>query len=201
MRKGSSRLRLGPPTHSLMRAARAAAHPCMLASTDERPPVARGITTFSVAVLPTIMFAGSLLTATAGELLISPSRHPLELAASMLQHRQDHGGTFYLAAAADDFLSDLRDSPAARTLALPPSEQRREAALQGLEDDRLERCRDTGAFTFDQCFFFGSKDSIDQRRPMEGAGSLSLGSATADRVAGAETPGSGGRPALRIPTW
>ena len=67
-----------------------------------------------------------------------PARRPLLLLAN---------------AARDPVLEDLRDpTSAARSLSLPRSEQRREEALQTLEDERLDRCRTQSPFLFDQCF-------------------------------------------------
>ena len=90
----------------------------------------------------------------------------------------------------DPVLEDLLDgSTPARRLALPADERRRLASMEDLEDTRLERCRSANAFEFDQCFFFGSGEAIDVRRPLEGTGIV---------------PSSGRLPARersKIPTW
>ena len=93
----------------------------------------------------------------------------------------------------DPVLDDLLDASApARRLALPADERRRLASMEELEDTRLERCRSTDAFEFDQCFFFGSAKAVDARRPSEGMGTLGT------RSAGL-LPAIDPRP--KIPTW
>ena len=62
--------------------------------------------------------------------------------------------------------------PSVKALSLPQAEQAKLRAMEELEDERLERCRSTAAFEFDQCFFFGPRDPAAARRPMEGAGAL-----------------------------
>jgi hypothetical protein len=94
----------------------------------------------------------------------------------------------------DPVLEDLQDfSSPSRSLSLPKAERDREAALQILEDERLERCRSTSPFSFDQCFFFGSMDAAESRRAMEGGGMLRA----TDKPTG--PPPESRRPA--IPTW
>jgi len=98
--------------------------------------------------------------------------------------------------ARDPVLDDLQDTTsAARSLTLPPAERRREAELQELEDERLERCRSTSPFEFDQCFFFGSMKTVDTRRAMEGGDTLGRPRAAARSTQPSPSKGSA------IPTW
>ena len=100
-------------------------------------------------------------------------------------------------AARDPVLEELRDSSAARSLTLPPSERRREEEIQELEDERLERCRSTSAFEFDQCFFFGSMKTVDTRRAMEGGDTLGR----LESPHASATQPSGPPKRSPIPTW
>lgn len=59
-----------------------------------------------------------------------------------------------LASTADPIFDDLTEQT--RILSLPSSTARRLESLQELEDDRLERCRESTGSLFDQCFFFGN---------------------------------------------
>ena len=77
-----------------------------------------------------------------------------------------------VAMAPDNVLRDLQEEPSVKALSLPQAEQAKLRAMEELEDERLERCRSTAAFEFDQCFFFGPRDPAAARRPMEGAGAL-----------------------------
>ena len=105
----------------------------------------------------------------------------------------------------DPLMDDFADSPASRSLSMPAAERKREESLQTLEDERLERCRSTDAFTFDQCFFFGDSGAMDARRAMEGAGSLSVrGAAAVSGAAKASGPTlrvDHQQQRSRIPTW
>lgn len=115
----------------------------------------------------------------------------------------------YIPAGPDPVFEDLRES--ARSLSLPPSEQRREAALQELEDERLEVCRERSARDFDQCFFFGSAEAVGQRRLMEGGGSLRVAPQPQPQAQSPLPFWASGRPAIEglaaarkattIPTW
>ena len=158
-----------------------------------------GLRTFSWAFLPIIFFTGLSLAAANGAtfpIRVGAPRDPLDFPAQ--SYVREIRSPLLLAAARDPVFDDLTDTTsAARSLSLPKSEQRREAALQELEDERLERCRSTSPFSFDQCFFFGSMDAADSRRAMEGAGTLVPTKKPAlPRTGGQPTP-----PRSSIPTW
>ena len=98
----------------------------------------------------------------------------------------------------DPVLDDLQDGARLNGITLPPSEQRRNTALQDLEDERLEECRSKDVGAFDQCFFFGSMDTMqssESRRAMEGGGSIQL------RFGGGGGSSSSSKPRAGIPTW
>ena len=177
--------------------------------------------TFSWAFLPIIVICGLAISTALGRtsfpIRVGAPRDPLAFPAPSKQHSRaplDHplllasADLFgdehpLLLASADPFVDELRDpSSVTRSLSLPKSEQRREAALQELEDERLERCRSVDKFSFDQCFFFGSMDTTDMssRRAMEGGGTIERrggGAATLQpQLGGAAKPASSG-----IPTW
>jgi hypothetical protein len=183
-------------------------------------PVARvidaALNAFSWAFLPLIFFVGLSLAAAGGRtfpLRVGAPPDPLAFPVPVQQQQQQRQRSsatpsqlLLLAAidlnGRDPVLEDLRDS--ARSLALPPSEQRREAALQDLEDERLELCRSEAVGAFDQCFFFGSMDSMRQtetRRAMEGGGVL-VRSSSSSSSSSSSTERSGiDRGRLAIPTW
>jgi hypothetical protein len=147
------------------------------------------LSAFSWAFLPLIIASGLILSNASGDVFpirVGARPDPLEFAAPQRappraalppNSMSDSPSLTLLAVAAparaDPLLDDLLDSSAAaRALSLPESEQRRARALQDLEDERLERCRTSPSESFDQCFFFGGRGTIDARRPMEGAGRL-----------------------------
>ena len=115
------------------------------------------------------------------------------------QRSQPPTSRLLAAAMRDPVLDDLRDigSPA-RSLALPKSEQAREQRLQELEDERLDRCRTSSPFAFDQCFFFGSMDTQGRRRALEGGGTLTPPREQAESRGDQRPPLATGRV---IPTW
>ena len=99
----------------------------------------------------------------------------------------------------DPVLDELQDGARLNGITLPPSEQRRNTALQDLEDERLEECRSKDVGAFDQCFFFGSMDTMqtsESRRAMEGGGSIQL-----PRFGGGGGSSSSSKPRAGIPTW
>lgn len=180
---------------------------------DDLDPAARiidiGLRTVSVWFLPLILLTGLSLRAALGgtfPIRVGAPPDPLAFPTPVIQQQpmQQQSSLplrqplLLASTARDPVLEDLRDtSSAARTLSLPKAEQRREAALQELEDERLERCRSSSAFSFDQCFFFGSLDAVDSRRGMEGGGKLpqSSGATRAPSPLGPSAQRSG------IPTW
>ena len=165
--------------------------------------------TFSWAFLPLIVFVGLSLAAARGQtfpIRVGAPRDPLDFAVPTTMSRTAPLSTTarLIAASAplrDPILEDLTDS--ARSLSLPPSEQRRETRLQELEDERLESCRSASAFSFDQCFFFGSIDASDSRRAMEGGGKLPRSAAAAsDEARPSQQPAKQQpRRTTGIPTW
>ena len=180
-------------------------------------PAARAIDiilrTWSWAFLPLIFIAGLSLAAVGGAtfpIRVGAPRDPLAFPVPAQQYESrlpsTHRHPLLLASNnRDPVFDDLTDSTsAARALTLPPSEQRRETKLQELEDERLEQCRSSSKFSFDQCFFFGSMDTVDSRRAMEGGGALAAGSSSGEG-AGATRNRAGQLPQLAprsgIPTW
>ena len=98
----------------------------------------------------------------------------------------------------DPVLDELQDGARLNGITLPPSEQRRNTALQDLEDERLEECRSKDVGAFDQCFFFGSMDTMqssESRRAMEGGGSI------LPQFGGGGGSSSSSKPRAGIPTW
>ena len=160
-----------------------------------------GFNTFSWAFLPLILCAGIFLR-TGGDfstpIRVGAPKDPLSFAVPAASASVPTSALLLAASSiADPVYEDLVFDSAARGFSLPKSEQRREARLQELEDQRLERCRDGASKDFDQCFFFGSMESmgnVDARRAMEGGGILETGKSMIAQDA---------RAAVRkgIPTW
>ena len=76
----------------------------------------------------------------------------------------------------------------------------RGAALQELEDERLERCRDAGALRFDQCFFFGPK--VAGLEPVATSGVVDAAREDTSRAGakGGTTTSTYQQPTRRVPT-
>ena len=180
---------------------------------DERPMAAILIdammTAFSVAFLPVIMVVGLSLSAATGHWDGGPIRLGAPKRSYERQesyHRPSRGNVpmqHLLLVQTDPVLDDILDS-SARDLSLPASERKRAEALQDLEDERLETCRNTR--NFDQCFFFGSaRDAAGTyaRRAMDGAGPLPpvVGRGASSDIMRVQKGPAGAQTYKSIPSW